>query len=94
MLRFRKQYADSLIRGKYKEIYTESEDIFCYFKQGEMTTLFVAMNFTDKTQPLVLPQHYDDDNGKNLTYRLLLTSVTGHVDGNLQPYEGAIYLVT
>jgi glycosidase len=94
MLRFRKQYADSLIRGKYKEIYAQSEDIFCYFKQGEMTTLFVAMNFTDKTQPLVLPQNCDDDNGKNLTYRLLLTSVTGHVDGNLQPYEGAIYLAT
>jgi alpha-glucosidase len=96
-LRFRKAYADAMIRGIYDEVYEDSEELYCYFKRGEKHTLFVAMNFTDKVQELALPLIPRSCNGSppdsSRSYRLLLTSVQHHEDGTLQPYEGAIFLV-
>jgi alpha-glucosidase len=90
-LRFRKAYADAMIRGVYEEVYKESEELYCYFKTGEKNTLFVAMNFTDKTQELTLPPV--PGAASTASYQLLLTSVEDHKDGVLKPYEGAIFLV-
>jgi alpha-glucosidase len=35
ILRFRKAYADAMIRGVYEEVYKESEELYCYFKHGD-----------------------------------------------------------
>lgn len=98
-LRFRKAYADALIHGSYEEVYEDSHELYCYFKRGETNILFVAMNFTDKPQKLTMPESPNATNGNAAsykdkeTYKLLLTSVSDHTEGKLQPYEGAVYLV-
>lgn len=86
LLAFRKEHSASIIFGEYRGIDPENESTMQYSKKafnGE--TLFVALNFSGKSQKMSLPDSEAE----------LLLSTSVHPDAGviLQPYEGRIYKV-
>lgn len=86
LLAFRKEHSASLIFGDYNGIEPDNDSTMQFSKKAfDGETLFVALNFSGKEQPVSLP------NGKG---ELLMTSSV-HPDNEdkLQPYEGRIYKI-
>ena len=63
----------------------EADDrALCFLREHDAGDAFVALNFTDQTVPLRLPDHRSWD--------LALTTVSAPSEPLLQPHEGRILL--
>lgn len=93
MIALRKKHQSTFIFGKFDLVDEANEKTFCYTKTSHKSdeVLFVALNFTGEVQAVELPQSL-----KGKGEPVLLASAASDRKGftdELQPWEGAVYLL-
>jgi alpha-glucosidase len=91
LLKLRKE-SEILIKGTYESLGINNKDIFAYTRKYGTEILIIAVNFSNKTQPITLVKNHgrlmcstymDQDD----------TSLVDLSDISLRPYEGCLYKV-
>lgn len=93
MIALRKEHQSTFIFGKFDLIDEANEKTFCYTKTSYTSddVLFVALNFTGDAQAVELPESLKGK-GEPILLASAAPARTGFV-GELQPWEGVVYLL-
>lgn len=93
LIRLRKQY-QTLIYGTYLPVLEDHEQMFCYKREMNGQTFFIALNFSGTSAQFKLPDDLAEKGGTllitnelNCSHQMLTKSMTFH------PYESAVYLL-
>lgn len=83
LLALRREHRDVFVYGNFQLLDPEGEETFMFLKEHDDRSAVVALNFTDRLQPLQVKLTQD--------VNLLLSSYKEPLTNVLQPYEGRIY---
>jgi len=87
MLQLRKEYADLFIRGTFKPLDVENEQVLTFEKKVANRSAFVVLNFTDSEQP------FPSVPGLSLSgVKKLIGNYDGRVSGAFRPFEGVVFV--
>ncbi|KAL2133062.1 hypothetical protein VTI74DRAFT_2966 [Chaetomium olivicolor] len=96
MLRFRREHADLLIYGDFKDLRPRDKDLFVFVKeaQGGRGTALVVLNFTAKEKTWEVPsaEELGMSNAPQLV-PIMATQPGKAQEGRLAAFEGRVYLV-
>jgi len=87
MLLLRKDYADLFIRGTFKPLDMENEQVLTFEKKVANRSAFVVLNFTDGEQPFPSVPALDRTGA-----RKLIGNYDGEVSNTLKPFEGVVFV--
>jgi oligo-1,6-glucosidase len=88
ILQIRKEHNDILVYGEYDDLDVENETCFTFSKTWNGRMAVAVCNFTDKVQKLAVPALDGAEKRE-----LLVSSVDGHVEGEMAAFEGRIYML-
>ncbi|AEO57204.1 glycoside hydrolase family 13 protein [Thermothelomyces thermophilus ATCC 42464] len=97
MLRFRQAYAHLLVYGDFKDLRPDDKNLFMYLKEpdhGAGDRVLVVLNFTTEDQTWNVPSPAELGASENPELIPIMATHSGMRKlGQLEPFEGQVYLV-
>ncbi|KAL2169049.1 hypothetical protein VTG60DRAFT_6548 [Thermothelomyces hinnuleus] len=97
MLRFRQEYAHLLVYGDFKDLRPDDKNLFMYIKEpdhGAGDRVLVVLNFTTEDQTWNVPSPAELGASENPELIPIMATHSGKRKlGQLEPFEGQVYLV-
>lgn len=87
MLKFRKEYKDLFIYGRYEFVETEEEDVFAFTKESQGMKSLTVVNMSGEWKKWGRPSSI-----LGLDCKILIGNLADAEYGGLRPWEGRVYL--
>lgn len=78
--------SDLIVKGNFELLYEDHPELFVYTRAWENQTLLVVANFYGNKVSFTMPEAF-------ITARCFISNYTEQMDGFLQPYEAAMYII-